>query len=140
MAIGTISNGESGSSVRTKLNSTIGVANKTDIIDVALGSNGTAVDCESVETIYITGSYTANTTTTFSNVAKLRSVVFQLTNTNANTITFAGLTFEFKDSELPDGVSFATNALTFPADSSVKYNIVGVRFDGTNMRAKIEIN
>lgn len=105
-----------------------------------LGTNGTTVSAGSARELNIlAGLYTANTTLTFSDVTNLKRLAMQITNTNANVLTFAGITVYFKTDDLPIGVTFASNALTFPADSAVKYNIVGVAFDGSTFDCKIEI-
>lgn len=105
----------------------------------SLGTNATTVDADSNRTLNIlTATYTASTTLTFSNVTNLFDFTMQLTNTNANVLTFAGITVYFKSDDLPSGVTFASNALTFPADSAVQYNIVGVKFDGSTFDCKIE--
>lgn len=106
---------------------------------VTLGSNPTALDAEDYGTVIGTATYTASTTLTFSNAANLDELALQITNTNANVITFAGVTLYFKSADLPSGVTFGSNALTFPADSAVKYNITGVKFDGTTIDCKLEI-
>jgi hypothetical protein len=106
---------------------------------IALVINATAHNLLSRAKARLTATYTASTTLTFSNTTLLEEFTMQLTNTNANVITFAGVTLYFKTDDLPLGVSFAANALTFPADSAVKYNIVGVRFDGSIFDCKIEI-
>ena len=106
---------------------------------IALGSNPTAYDLLSKTKARFTVTYTSTNTLTFSNASALEEFTMQLTNTNANTITFAGITLYFKTADLPSGVTFAANALTFPADSAVKYNIVGVAFDGSTFDCKIEI-
>lgn len=109
--------------------------------DTTLGTNATALDAENVRELNVTAAaYTASTTLTFSNVTNLKSVSMRITNTNANTLTFAGITVKFAAGELPSGVSFATNALTFPADSGVDYNIVLFSFDGSEFRGKIELD
>ena len=106
----------------------------------SLGTNPTTLDVEGSRTLNVTAAvFTANTTLTLSNVSNLFDFTIQLTNTNANVITFVGITVYFKSDDLPTGVTFASNALTFPADSSVKYNIVGVKFDGSTFDCKIEI-
>ncbi len=106
----------------------------------SLGTNPTALDANSVRTLNVTAAtYTASTTLTLSNVTNLFDFTIQLTNTNANVLTFAGVTLHFKSSDLPSGVSFASNALTFPSDSAVKYNLVGIKFDGVTFDCKIEI-
>ena len=105
-----------------------------------LGTNGTTVDADSARELEINaGLYNASTTLTFSNVTNLTNLSMQLTNTNANTLTFAGITVYFKTEDLPTGVTFASNALTFPADSAVKYSLVGLKFDGSTFDCKIEI-
>jgi hypothetical protein len=106
---------------------------------IALVTNATAHNLLSRSKARFTATYTASTTLTFSNATLLEEFTMQLTNTNANTITFAGITLYFKTFDLPLGISFAANALTFPADSAVKYNIVGVRFDGSTFDCKIEV-
>ncbi|TNE75019.1 hypothetical protein EP331_00185 [bacterium] len=107
---------------------------------ISLGTNPTTANANSARELDITTSaYTANTTTTFSNGSNLRRFAWQLTNTNANVLTIAGITVYFKSDDLPSGVTFASNALTFPADSAVKYNIVGEKFDGSTFDCKIEI-
>jgi len=104
------------------------------------GTNPTAIDADSVRELNVNaGLYNASTTTTLSNVSSLFSFTYQFTNTNANVITFAGITLYFKADDLPSGVTFASNALTMPADSAVKYNLVGLKMDGTNFDCKIEI-
>jgi len=105
----------------------------------ALGTNPTAADANSEGFYRATATYTASTTLTFSNVTNLTQISLQITNTNANVITFSGVTLYFKADDLPDGVTFAANALTFPADSAVKYNLVGEKFDGSTFDCKIEI-
>ena len=111
-----------------------------NIKSTSLGTNDTTLDAESVRELNVTSAtYTASTTLTLSNVTNLRRFAMQLTNTNANTITFSGITLYFKSDDLPSGVSFASNALTFPADSAVKYNLVGEAFDGSTFDCKIEI-
>lgn len=106
----------------------------------SLGANPTTVDADSVRELNIeAAAYTANTTTTFSNVTNLNRFTMQLTNTNANVLTFAGVTMFFKTGDLPENVTFAANALTFPADSAIKYNLVAVKFDGSTFDSKIEI-
>ena len=107
---------------------------------VALGTNATTLDANSVRSLNVTAAtYTASTTLTLSNVSNLFDFEIQLTNTNANVLTFAGITVYFKTEDLPTGVTFASNALTFPADSAVKYNLVGIKFDGSTFDCKIEI-
>ena len=106
---------------------------------IALGTNATAYDLLSKTKARFTATYTATNTLTFSNATALEEFTMQLTNTNANVITFAGITLYFKTAGLPSGVSFAANALTFPADSAVKYNIVGIQFDGATFDCRIEI-
>lgn len=114
------------------------VGGYTKIAD--LGTNGTTADADSARELEINaGAYTASTTLTVSNVTNLQRFSMQITNTNANVLTFSGITLYFKSDDLPDGVTFATNALTFPVDSAVKYNIVGVAFDGSTFDCKIEI-
>jgi len=104
------------------------------------GTNPTAIDASSARELNVNaGLYNASTTTTLSNVSSLFSFTYQFTNTNANVITFAGITLYFKTDDLPSGVTFASNALTMPADSAVKYNLVGLKMDGTNFDCKIEI-
>ena len=105
----------------------------------ARGTNPTTWDVDDYDIAMATATYTASTTLTLSNVTNLKQFTIQLTNTNANTVTFSGITMYFKSDDLPSGVSFASNALTFPADSAVKYNIVGVKFDGSTFDCKIEI-
>jgi hypothetical protein len=95
---------------------------------VDLSTNGTALNADGVIKVYALGTYTANTTLTLSNFANLKEVAIGLTNTNANVLTIAGITVSFKASQLPTGVTFATNALTFPADSAVLYNITLIDF------------
>lgn len=109
--------------------------------EVSLGTNPTTVDVQGSAYLIIQAStFNASTTLTFSNVSNLRGVMIRLNNTNANTITFAGLTFNFKSIDLPSGVSFSSNELTFPADTGEDYNIVSVSFDGgTVFDSKIEI-
>ena len=105
-----------------------------------LGTNGTTADADSARELDINaGAYTASTTLTVSNVTNLQRFSMQITNTNANVLTFAGITVYFKTEDLPTGVTFASNALTFPADSAVKYNLVGLKFDGSTFDCKIEI-
>lgn len=129
-----ISNGEAGSSVRTKLNTIISWVNKlinslfVSIKTVDLGTNGTTLDADGVIEVWAYGSYTANTTLTLSNTESLRKLNLGLTNTNANVLTIEDITVYFKPSQLPEGVSFASNALTFPTDTAVKYNIILARF------------
>lgn len=104
-----------------------------------LGTNPTAANANNTSYYNINAAnFTASTTLTFSNVANLRNLSMQLTNTNANTITFAGITVNFTSNSLPEGVTFGSNALTFPADSAVVYNIVGVKFNNTTFECKIE--
>jgi hypothetical protein len=117
----------------------IGDGRKITNAIIDLGTNPTAYDLLSKTKARFTVTYTATNTLTFSNATVLEEFTMQLTNTNANTITFAGVTLYFKTDDLPIGVTFAANALTFPADSAVKYNIVGVRFDGSTFDCKIEI-
>ena len=105
----------------------------------ALGSNATSYDVGNRYRARATATYTASTTLTFSNASNLTGFSMQITNTNANVLTFSGVTLYFKSDDLPDGVSFATNALTFPADSAVKYNLVAEAFDGSTFDCKIEI-
>jgi hypothetical protein len=105
----------------------------------ALALNATTVDANNTVWLRATVSYDSSQTLTFSNVGTLTQISLQLTNTNANTITFSGVTFYFKTDDLPSGVSFAANALTFPADSAVKYNLVAEKFDGSTFDAKIEV-
>jgi uncharacterized protein (DUF1786 family) len=105
----------------------------------SLGAEPTAWDIQSKYKAKASASYTANATLTLSNVTKLREFSMQITNTNANTIAFEGATLYFKADDLPDGMSFAANALTFPADSAVVYNLVGYAFDGSTFDCKIEI-
>lgn len=95
---------------------------------VDLGTNGTSLDCDSAFKVSAYGVYTASTTLTFSNATTTQEIKLGITNTNANVLTISGITVYFKDSQLPDGVSFASNALTFPADSAIKYNITLIRF------------
>lgn len=118
------------------------IALKLDKADLStetdLGTNGTALDATNRYHLRFKGAYTSNQTLTLSNVSKLNNFKARITNTNANTITFSGITLYFKTDDLPDGVSFASNALTFPADSAVPYNLVGELFDGV-FDCKIEI-
>lgn len=105
-----------------------------------LGTNGTTADADNARELEINaGAYTASTTLTISNVTNLQRFSIQITNTNANVLTFSGITLYFKSDDLPDTVTFASNALTFPADTAIKYNIVGLAFDGTTFDCKIEI-
>lgn len=108
-------------------------------LGVNIGANPTSASLSNKSQAIIYGSFTADTTLTFSSVTNLTSLGFGITNTNANELTFVGITFEFKDSELPDGVSFESNALTFPADSAVEYNMIAIRFRGSAFSAKIEL-
>jgi hypothetical protein len=106
---------------------------------ISLGTNPTAADANSADELFITSStLTSSTTLTFSNVTNLLKIAMRLNNTNANVLTFAGITVYFKVADLPAGFSFASNALTFPNDSSVDYNLVGVAFDGSVFDFKIE--
>jgi hypothetical protein len=106
-----------------------------------LGTNQTAVSANSARELDIlAGLYNASTTLTFSDVTNLRRCAIQITNTNANVLTFAGITVKFVSSELPSGMSFASNALTFPADTAVVYNIVLEKFNGTVFRGRIELD
>lgn len=112
---------------------------KTDLsTETALGSNATEFDLSNRYKAYFTATYTASTTVTLSNASNLRELFGQITNTNANTLTFAGVTLYFKSGDLPNGMSFASNALTFPADSAVKYNLTGVKINGI-FECKIEV-
>lgn len=114
---------------------------KTVYVVQSLGTDATTVDAVSARELNIeAATYTASTTLTFSNVANLKTVTMRITNTNANTLTFAGITVKFVADELPSGLSFATNALTFPADLAVNYNVVLFAFDGSTFRGKIEID
>jgi hypothetical protein len=101
-------------------------------LEVALGTNATALNALSVIEVMAEGTYTANATLTLSNVTNLRKISIGITNTNANVITFAGITVYFKPTQLPTGVTFATNALTFPADSAVLYNIVLIKYHASS--------
>ena len=115
-------------------------SNLTTFETVALGTNATTLDANSVRSLSVTAAtYTASTTLTLSNVSNLFDFEIQLTNTNANVLTFAGITVYFKTEDLPTGVTFASNALTLPADSAVKYNLVGIKLDGSTFDCKIEI-
>lgn len=106
-----------------------------------LGTNQTGVSASSARELDIlAGLYNASTTLTFSDVTNLRRCAIQVTNTNANVLTFAGITVKFVDSELPSGMSFASNALTFPADTAVVYNVVLEKFNGTTFRGRIELD
>jgi hypothetical protein len=91
------------------------------VVDLSL--NGTAINAEGVIKVYAVGTYTAGRTLTFSNAANLKEVAIGLDNTNANVLAITGITVYFKPSQLPTGVTFATNALTFPLDTNVLYNI-----------------
>ena len=117
------------------------IGNVTTFNEVALGTNPTTVDAANAFDLLITAStFTASTTLTFSSFTNLRGISMRLNNTNANVLTFAGITFNFKSIDLPSGVTFAANALTFPDDAGVDYNIVAVSFDdGVTYDAKIEI-
>tara|TARA_R110001599_G_scaffold332511_1_gene547995 strand:- start:38022 stop:38954 length:933 start_codon:yes stop_codon:yes gene_type:complete len=95
---------------------------------VNLGENATTLDAGNAFKVSAYGSYTASRTLTLSNVTGLEEIKIGLTNTNANVITIAGITVYFKESQLPEGVTFASNALTFPADTAVLYNIILCRF------------
>jgi hypothetical protein len=101
-------------------------------LEVALGTNATTLNASSVIEVMAEGTYTANATLTLSNVTNLRKLSIGITNTNANVITFAGITVYFKPTQLPTGVTFATNALTFPADSAVLYNIVLIKYHASS--------
>lgn len=106
-----------------------------------LGTNATTVSANSARELdVLAGLYNENRTLTFSDVTNLRRCAIQITNTNANVITFAGITVKFVASELPSGMSFASNALTFPADTAVVYNIVLEKFNGTTFRGRIELD
>lgn len=117
------------------------VGDITTYQQVALGTNPTTVDASNAFDLLITAAtFTASTTLTFSSFTNLRGISMRLNNTNANVLTFAGITFNFKSIDLPSGVTFAANALTFPADAGVDYNIVAVSFDnGVTYDAKIEL-
>jgi hypothetical protein len=119
-----------------------GLTNVNTFHSVAdLGTNQTAVSANSARELDIlAGLYNASTTLTFSDVTNLRRCAIQITNTNANVLTFAGITVKFVAAELPSGMSFASNALTFSADTAVVYNIVLEKFNGTTFRGRIELD
>jgi len=103
-----------------------------------IGTNGTGFNATNRYFARSISTYTASTTQTLTNATNLNSFTQQITNTNANVLTFAGITLHFNADQLPSGVSFASNALTFPADSAVKYNLFGVKMNGI-FDCKIEI-
>jgi len=112
----------------------------TQTSQIDLGTNATAWNALGFESSRAQGIYTASNTLTLSNVNNLYSFTLQITNTGETVLTIAGITVDFKDSVLPTGVTFASNALTFPDDSAVVYNIIGVSFDGTTFDCKMELD
>jgi len=112
----------------------------TQTSQIDLGTNATAWNALGFESSRAQGIYTASNTLTLTNVNNLYSFTLQITNTGETVLTIAGITVDFKDSVLPTGVTFASNALTFPDDSAVVYNIIGVSFDGTTFDCKMELD
>jgi hypothetical protein len=116
------------------------------LLNVPLGTNPTAVDFADADEVFITAmALTASTTILVGNTTSNRKFAWRITNTNANVLTFnftqASTEFYFKVADLPSGVSWdgINQQLTFPADSAVDYNLVGVRFDGLIYDCKLEI-
>lgn len=100
-----------------------------------LGTDATSLNIANRYKAFWRGSYTSNQTLTFSSQTNLREMFGQITNTNANLLTFAGISVHFNDDELPDGVGFSLNGssqgvLTFPADTDVVYNLTGIKING----------
>lgn len=104
----------------------------------SLADNAESIDVADAYQLKFKVSYTESKTLTVTSVTNLEGFVARIINTNANVLTFAGITLYFNDDELPDGVSFDSNALTFGADLAVPYNIVGEKIDGV-FDCKIEI-
>lgn len=113
-------------SLQTELDSKLNISDLSTETD--LGTNATALDVTNRYRLRFKGIYTSSQTLTFSNSSNIVEFSGRITNTNANTITFAGVTLYFKTDDLPSGVTFASNALTFPADVAVDYSIVGLLF------------
>lgn len=103
-----------------------------------LAINAISIDVDGKKFERFKVSYNTDKTLTFQNVGNLLGFSAQITNSNSNVLIFVGLNLYFKSSDLPIGVSFDNNTLSFPADSSVVYKIRAVKEFGV-FEAEIKV-